>query len=138
MRRLRAEELPGLTGVDPSLIEDRRKWRVVNTLVGLGFSWVAERDERPIGYSVASRYFYDYPFIDLLVVAEAERRSGVGSALMARCESDHNADRIFTSTNESNVPMRALLAKAGWTPSGQIENLDPGDPELVYVKWTKG
>ena len=76
MRRLRAEELPGLTGVDPSLIEDRRKWRVVNTLVGLGFSWVAERDERPIGYSVASRYFYDYPFIDLLVPLGLDSRGG--------------------------------------------------------------
>jgi len=31
--------------------------------------------------------------------------------------------------------MRALLAKAGFEPSGLIENLDPGDPELVFVKF---
>jgi hypothetical protein len=31
--------------------------------------------------------------------------------------------------------MRALLAKRGYTDSGRIENLDPGDPELVFVKF---
>jgi hypothetical protein len=31
--------------------------------------------------------------------------------------------------------MRALLEKCGYAPSGRIENLDPGDPELVFVKF---
>jgi hypothetical protein len=84
---------------------------------------------------VATRRFYGFPFVDLLVVAEAQRRHGVGSALMARCEADHDADRIFTSTNESNAPMRRLLEKAAWLASGRIDNLDPGDPELVFVKF---
>ncbi len=30
--------------------------------------------------------------------------------------------------------MRKLLGKLGFTDSGQIENLDEGDPELVFVK----
>jgi hypothetical protein len=32
--------------------------------------------------------------------------------------------------------MRRLLAKADWSVSGVIENLDPGDLELVFVKFT--
>jgi hypothetical protein len=31
--------------------------------------------------------------------------------------------------------MRRLLEKAGWLATGQIDNLDPGDPELVFVKF---
>ena len=31
--------------------------------------------------------------------------------------------------------MRRLLAKAGFQGSGMIYNLDPGDPELVFVKF---
>ena len=31
--------------------------------------------------------------------------------------------------------MRALLERCGYRPSGKIDNLDPGDPELVYVKF---
>jgi hypothetical protein len=34
--------------------------------------------------------------------------------------------------------MRALLAKRGYTDSGRIENLDPGDPELVFVEFLRG
>ena len=42
--------------------------------------------------------------------------------------------KLFTSTNRSNAPMQSLLAKLGYRPSGVIENLDEGDPELVYMK----
>ena len=42
---------------------------------------------------------------------------------------------MFTSTHASNLPMQALLAKSGFEPSGIIHNLDPGDPELVYVRF---
>jgi ribosomal protein S18 acetylase RimI-like enzyme len=67
-------------------------------------------------------------------VGDAYRRRGLGSALMSQCEAAHDDDRMFTSTNESNAPMRALLAKIGFEESGIIHNLDPGDPELVFVK----
>jgi hypothetical protein len=30
--------------------------------------------------------------------------------------------------------MRAMLARLSYEPSGIIHNLDPGDPELVFVK----
>ena len=40
--------------------------------------------------------------------------------------------KLFTSTNQSNTPMQALLALLGYVRSGVIDNLDPGDPELVY------
>lgn len=42
------------------------------------------------------------------------------------------SQRMFTSTNQSNLKMQSLLAKLGYEPSGVIHNLDEGDPELVY------
>jgi hypothetical protein len=39
---------------------------------------------------------------------------------------------VFTSTNESNLPMQALLNSEGWVLSGKLVGLDDGDPELVY------
>jgi len=39
---------------------------------------------------------------------------------------------LFTSTNESNKPMDALLQLLGYVPGGVIENLEPGDPEKLY------
>ncbi|MHC8315013.1 hypothetical protein [Pseudomonas sp. LB3P31] len=54
---------------------------------------------------------------------------------MAHLESVSTADKIFTSTNVSNMPMRQLLEQLGYQPSGTVENLDPGDPELIFVKF---
>ena len=42
--------------------------------------------------------------------------------------------KLFSSTNQSNRPMQALFAKAGFEQSGMIHNLDPDDPEIVYYK----
>ena len=97
--------------------------------------WVAERNGRIIGYSVLTDHFYDRPFIDILFVGEGSRRSGAGTALLEAIERSVAGDRIFTSTNESNEPMRALLLKQGYAQSGRIENLDANDAELVFVKF---
>ena len=42
--------------------------------------------------------------------------------------------KLFTSTNQSNAAMHAFCAAAGFVRSGVIENLDDGDPEIVYFK----
>jgi GNAT superfamily N-acetyltransferase len=108
---------------------------LVAELLPLGMSWIAEAAGAPAGYALVSRRFFSRPFVDLLAVDPAWRRRGLGRRLMARCEAAHDGDRLFTSTNASNAPMRALLESAGYVASGIIDNLDPGDPELVFVKF---
>lgn len=135
IRRAGRADLPALARVDPKLESDPVRARLIPQMLDLGLSWLAEADGAPLGYVVATTHFFDRPFVDLLVVADDRRRGGIGTALMAACEAQHDDDRLFTSTNESNQPMRALLAKAGYQVSGVIENLDPGDPELVFVKF---
>ncbi|MFI4935611.1 MAG: GNAT family N-acetyltransferase [Caulobacterales bacterium] len=135
VQRATTADLGQLGAIDPRLGFEADRATTVGELLALGESWIATVDGRPAGYVLASRHFFGRPFVDLLVVAEDCRRRGVGAALMARCEAAHDDDRLFTSTNESNAPMRALLARAGYEPSGIIQNLDPGDPELVFVKF---
>jgi RimJ/RimL family protein N-acetyltransferase len=135
LRRVGPADLDFLATADPWLADTPTHRAHIGALLGAGFSWAAVADEKAIGLAVVTRHFFGFPFVDLLLVADGQRRSGAGAALIARCESDHDADRIFTSTNESNAPMRRLLEKAGWLASGQIDNLDPGDPELVFVKF---
>ncbi|HEX7760790.1 MAG TPA: GNAT family N-acetyltransferase [Caulobacteraceae bacterium] len=135
IRRASRADLPGLAAADPKLDSDPLRGRVVAEMLELGQSWVAEADGRIAGYVIATTHFFSRPFVELVVVAEDFRHRGIGMALMAACEGAHEDDRLFTSTNESNAPMRALLARAGYQVSGVIENLDPGDPELVFVKF---
>jgi ribosomal protein S18 acetylase RimI-like enzyme len=134
LRKASPEDFAALPAADPRLTTDPLRAAEVKRLLALGESWVAEADGAVAGYVLVSGHFFSHPFVDLLVVSESQRRRGIGSALMNRCEEAHQKDRIFTSTNESNAPMRALLAKIGFQESGVIDNLDPGDPELVFVK----
>jgi GNAT superfamily N-acetyltransferase len=113
---------------------DPRDRALARELLTLGRSWIAEADGQSAGYALVSRAFFRRPFVELLVVAPAWRRKGAARALLASCEGACHDDRLFTSTNASNAPMRALLEGEAWAPSGMIENLDPGDPELVFVK----
>ena len=93
---------------------------------------VAERDGQVVGYVVLEYTFYENGFVPMLYVTRKERRSGVGRALMRAIASRCKTRKLFTSTNQSNKPMQELLENLGYEPSGVIENLDPGDPELVY------
>jgi len=121
--------------VDPGVANDLARREIVDSAIAARMCWIAERIKRPVGYGILSRKFFSRDFIELLYVAEEERRKGVGVAILKSIESTVTSDRIFTSTNSSNAPMRALLELSGYQPSGTIENLDPGDPELVFVKF---
>jgi predicted N-acetyltransferase YhbS len=81
---------------------------------------------------VKHRHFYGRDFIDLLMVAEDHQRHGLGGELMRTAVATAMTAQVFTSTNESNAPMQALLASKGWECSGKLDGLDEGDPELVY------
>ncbi len=76
-------------------------------------------------------HFFGKPFLSLLIVHPGARRLGLGQGLLRRCRVDVQQE-LWTSTNRSNAPMRALLAKSGWQRCGVILGLDEGDPELIY------
>jgi ribosomal protein S18 acetylase RimI-like enzyme len=93
------------------------------------------RDGSIVGYCVLTRDWFDQFFIKLVGVVESDRRTGVGTAMI-----EHliglipPGEKLWTSTNESNAPMRALLPRLGFTESGRVDNLDEGDPELIFVR----
>jgi ribosomal protein S18 acetylase RimI-like enzyme len=78
--------------------------------------------------------FFGHTFVNVLAVAEPVRRRGYAGVLLAIAERNPPTDRVFTSTNRSNAPMHAVLARYGWRPCGEVDELDPGDPEIFYVK----
>lgn len=87
-----------------------------------------------VGYITLDYSFYGNGFISFLFVTESVRRSGVGLALIREIGRRCKTPKLFTSTNESNSPMRGLLTVCGFTESGIIHNLDDGDPEIVYFR----
>ena len=94
---------------------------------------VAEIAGELVGFCVSGRFF-GFDFLELLLVEVAHRRRGVGTALIEEWEETAHTVKLFTSTNESNVPMQRLCERLGYIRSGLIENLDEGDPEVIYSK----
>jgi RimJ/RimL family protein N-acetyltransferase len=129
-----ADEIYEIDGI--ALRDDDRRSHLWNELRD-GFVWIAEREETALGYAVANLHFFGNPFIELLVVHCDHRRQGVAQALIATIEAWVGSDKLFTSTNASNLPMQRLCERLGFVRSGQIDNLDEGDPELIYFKRLK-
>lgn len=132
-----SSDLDALTDLDAIARREPRRQAFIARAVSAGQCWVAvdARDASVLlGYGVLNDAFFEHAFIPLIVVRDSARRQGVGAAILCALESQCGAAKLFTSTNASNEPMRKLLGKLGFMGSGQIENLDEGDPELVFVK----
>jgi ribosomal protein S18 acetylase RimI-like enzyme len=112
---------------------DPARRALIAHLIGHEPSLVACEGARVVGFAgVRARHFFDRDFVELLFVGQADRRRGVGAALLDAVVSSPGTPIVFTSTNVSNAPMQALLARAGWVASGQVTGLDDGDDELFF------
>jgi GNAT superfamily N-acetyltransferase len=135
--------LASLSEAEMHLLAVDSEWRgqgIGQALVRVAVDW-AQR----AGYSgmvlwtqptmdMARRVYEQNGFLSLLVVAKESRRRGVGRALLERSMAICTTAKLFTSTNESNMPMRLLLRDERFEESGVIHNLDEGDPELVFFR----
>lgn len=103
--------------------------------ITLGEVRVALADRLVQGYLTFNREFFERPFIWLLAVDPVQRRRGVGSSLIAAVEFEIGTGAaLFTSTNQSNSVAQRFFEALGFAPTGFVENLDPGDPEIFYFK----
>lgn len=102
-----------------------------------GEALVATLDGKFAGFAIHHRHFFERDFLSLLVVEPWCRRHGVASALLKAVEARCRGGDLFTSTNRSNTTMLTALQRWGFIPTGRIDNIDPGDPELVFLKRTE-
>lgn len=113
---------------------DRTRVNFVHQAISDRCCHVAAEGGQAVAYGVLNNRFFGRGFVEMLYVAAGHRRRGVGSALLRHMEHACRDTRLFTSTDQSNRAMQALLAKLGYEPSGHIDNLDDNGRELIFVK----
>ena len=94
---------------------------------------VCEINKSIVGYIIFHNFFFGHLFIDLIVVSSNMRRLGIAKNLMKYVE-NHAEKKLFSSTNKSNIAMQKVFQLLGYIESGLIDNLDEGDPEIVFAK----
>ena len=138
IRLAQPEDVEALFALDAIARGDRQRQTFIAHAVTCGQCWVAadaHDTSQLTGSGVLNDTFFDQPFIALVVVKDSARRRGIAAAIMRTLESQCRGGKLFTSTNASNAPMQGVLAQLGFIRSGQIDNLDDGDPELIFVKF---
>ncbi|CVG57122.1 Acetyltransferase (GNAT) family [Serratia marcescens] len=121
-----------LIALDSAAEDEPQRAAQIRAWCGQGICYLAEEHGMAMGYGVLHYHFFGCGFIEMLMVGERYRRRGVGLVLIAALKSHCQHPKLFTSTNRSNLPMQRLLLNAGFVASGQIDNLDDGDPEQVF------
>jgi len=127
-----------LIGLDTPLADGLERHADIAMWVERGQCHVALRNGQVAGSVALTRTLFHNLFVELLMVAEPARRTGVGEALLRYCLSIAGGEKLFTSTNTSNLPMQGLVTRLGFIPSGRLDNLDEGDPELFCVHLPRG
>ncbi len=138
IRPASAADIPQIAATHPPASSDPGRTRQIEQAVQDRTVYVAEHDGSIVGYAIVEASFFGRDFLSLLNVDPGCRRRGVGSALVAHCLSKCASQRLFTSTNQSNVAMQKLLVKLGFVHSGTVNDLDPGDPEFFYSREAPG
>lgn len=127
-------DVEALCSLDQLARRERGRREFIEGAVAAGTCHVAVAGGEVIGYGVLSYSFYREGFVEMLYVHPERRRKGAGAALLRELEGLCRTEKLFTSTNLSNLPMQALLNGLGYTLSGVVHNLDEGDPEIIYFK----
>ncbi|MBI1277803.1 MAG: GNAT family N-acetyltransferase [Anaerolineaceae bacterium] len=134
IRAAESSDIETLLAFDHIAHSDAKRQSFVRQAVEQGSCTVVEADEQAVAYIIMARNFFGWPMIELVYVRTDYRQYGFATALMQHIEDTCQSEKLFTSTNLSNLPMQRLLEKSGYTISGVVHNLDEGDPEVFYFK----
>lgn len=134
IRAATVDEIEVVCHIDQSVLGNDSRRGFLAQAVKEGKCFLVKTDENAAGFVIYNTNFYENAFISLVIVSPDFRRQGVATELIRHIESVCQTEKLFTSTNESNVQMQRLCNSLGFIKSGWIDNLDEGDPEVVYFK----
>ncbi len=134
IERATSQDFEHICALDETVYRGPSRRSLIGPAVAESRCAIARVDGVVRGYVITSHHFFGQAFGELLMVHPDYRHRGIASTLMRSAELDTHADKLFTSTNQSNIAAQKLFERLGFIRSGVIENLDERDPELIYFK----
>jgi len=134
IRRATPEDVSAIIECDDYAKTDQSRSAKIGEAIARSDCLVAIENESVTGYCTFNDHFFNHRFVELVVVAATSRRRGAARALLRAAFDACPTDRIFSSTNASNVAAQALLAICGFYSVGRIRGLDDDDPEVFFSR----
>ena len=127
-------DLNAIVQVDRQVIGNTSRKDFIEKAIKQGRCILVNENEDVAGFLIYDTHFFECTFISLVIVSPAKRRKGIASIMMNDLVRTSPTDKIFSSTNRSNESMQKVFEANGFVESGIVENLDEGDPEIIYFK----
>jgi GNAT superfamily N-acetyltransferase len=80
-----ANDIPALVAFDTVATFNPERGVAIAAWVEARQCYIACDDDSPVGYAVLTRGFFHSPYVEMLMVAERARLSGVGRTLIEHC-----------------------------------------------------
>ncbi|KAB2457871.1 GNAT family N-acetyltransferase [Bacillus sp. CH126_4D] len=126
------DDLDAIIHIDIDVIGDDSRRSYIQHTINEGRCVIVKEDNSISGFLTYDTNFFGCTFLSLIIVSPTKRRRGYASSLISYMLSHSPTQKIFSSTNESNESMQKVFNANGFIRSGMIENLDEGDPEMIF------
>ncbi|WP_047984765.1 GNAT family N-acetyltransferase [Ornithinibacillus californiensis] len=127
-------DLDKIVQLDSEVIGNTSRKDTIETAIVQGRCFIVKESDDVVGFSIYDTNFFECTFITLIIVSPSKRRKGYGSLLLNEMVRTSPTQKVFSSTNRSNKAMHSVFESNGFVKSGIVENLDDGDPEIIYFK----
>ncbi|WP_342430092.1 GNAT family N-acetyltransferase [Neobacillus sp. FSL H8-0543] len=127
-------DLDDIVKIDKQVIGNNCRCEYIRKAIEEERCIVANDKNLIVGFLIFDTHFFGCSFISLIIVRPTERRKGYATSLIEYFINISPTKKIFSSTNKSNQRMQEVFKANGFIQSGFIENLDEGDPEIIYFK----
>ncbi|MRX71847.1 GNAT family N-acetyltransferase [Bacillus lacus] len=128
------EDFDKIMNVDCEVIGNTSRRDYIENAIELGHCIISKNEDDIEGFLIYDINFFECSFITLIIVSPSKRRKGNASLLIDYMMSISPTTKVFSSTNRSNSSMQKVFDANGFIESGIVENLDEGDPEIIYFK----
>lgn len=127
-------DLHAIVKIDREVIGNTSRRDLIENAIKQGHCIVVKENDGFAGFLIYDTHFFECTFISLIIVSPEKRRRGYGSQMIDYLVRTSPTEKVFSSTNRSNLSMQKVFEANGFVESGIVENLDEGDPEIIYFK----
>jgi ribosomal protein S18 acetylase RimI-like enzyme len=128
------KDLQAIVQLDREVIGTTSRRDMIEHAIKQGRCILVKEKNEAAGFAIYDTNFFECTFISLVIVSPAKRRKGYASQLLNEVVRTSPTEKVFSSANRSNLSMQKVFKENGFVESGIVENLDEGDPEIIYFK----